>query len=235
MLVEDWADQGLGLDVAVHVGTLGAVVLYFRRDVGRLLIGAGRLLIGRPDDRTRLMLQVAAATVPVVLAGAFLSTLGIGALRSPVVIGWTMLGFGIVLYVVDRLRPKLLGLREMTFFAALFVGFAQVLALVPGTSRSGITMTAARGLGFTRAESARFSMLLSIPVIVAAGLPLGVHMYRTGTTQLTTAELFAALVAFAAALGAIGFMMRWLARASFAPFVVYRVVLGAGLLIWAYW
>ncbi len=230
-----WPDQGLGLDVAVHVGTLGAVVVYFRRDVGRLLVGAARLLAGRPDARTRLMLQIAAASVPVMIAGAALSTLGAGALRSPVVIGWTTLGFGILFYLVDRTPPLVRAIDDMRFSGALVIGLVQVLALVPGTSRSGITMTAARGLGFTRAESARFSMLLSIPVIAAAGLPLGLQLNRIGDAELTADVIAAAAVAFGSALAAIGFMMHWLARASFTPFVVYRVVLGTGLLVWAYW
>ena len=230
-----WPDQGLGLDVAVHVGTLGAVVAYFRHDVWRLLVGAARLFTGRPDAWTRLALQIAAATVPVVIAGAALSSLGAGALRSPALIGWTTLGFGVLLYVVDRTRPMVRAVGDMTFSGALLIGLAQVLALVPGTSRSGITITAARGLGFTRAEAARFSMLLSIPVIVAAGTPLGVELYQSTDTHLASGMLGAALVAFGSALAAIGVFMRWLERASFTPFVVYRVVLGAGLLIWVYW
>ena len=132
-------------------------------------------------------------------------------------------------------RSLVRGIDDMTFSGALIIGLSQVLALVPGTSRSGITMTAARGLGFTRAESARFSMLLSIPVIAAAGLPLGLQLYQAGDAELTANMIAAAGVAFGAALAAIGLMMPWLERASFTPFVVYRVVLGGGLLVWAYW
>ncbi len=230
-----WPDQGLELDVAVHVGTLGAVVVYFRRDVWRLLVGAARLVARRPDARTRLALQIAVAAVPVMIAGAALSSLGTGALRTPAVIGWTTLGFGVVLYVIDRIRPTVREIGRMTFSDALLIGLAQVLALVPGTSRSGITMTAARALGFTRAEAARFSMLLSIPVIVAAGADRGIELYQTADPQLVSGVLAAAGVAFGAALAAIGVLMRWLERASFTPFVVYRVALGAGLLVWTYW
>ncbi len=111
---------------------------------------------------------------------------------------------------------------------------AQVLALVPGTSRSGITMTAARGLGFTRAESARFSMLLSIPVIVAAGADRGIELYQTADPQLVSGVLAAAAVAFGAALAAIGVLMRWLERASFTPLVVYRLALGVVLIVAVY-
>ena len=230
-----WPVKGVVLDVAVHVGTLGAVMVYFRRDVWRLLAGAARLFAGRPDARTGLALQIAAASVPVVIAGAALSTLDAGALRTPVVIGWTTLGFGIVLYVVDRTRPMVRKVEHMTFRGALLIGLAQVLALVPGTSRSGITMTAARALGYTRRDAARFSMLLSIPVIIAAGTPAGLELYRTADAQFINGMLSAAAVAFGTALAAIGVLMRWLARASFTPFVVYRVALGVLVLTLAYW
>jgi undecaprenyl-diphosphatase len=116
----------------------------------------------------------------------------------------------------------------------VLIGLAQVFALIPGTSRSGITMTAARGFGFERREAARFSMLLSIPVIIAAGALQAVALYDSGDAALTASAAIGALLAFVTALGAIGFLMRWLANASFTPFVVYRVMLGVVLLVWAY-
>ena len=227
--VTGWPDQGLALDVAVHVGTLGAVMVYFRRDLGRMAAG-----VARRDDGGRLALQVALATVPVVLAGVALFALGAERLRSIEVIGWATLGFGVLLYAVDRTRPALRRLEQMTLGPAVLIGLAQVLALIPGTSRSGITMTAARALGFERREAARFSMLVSIPVIIAAGTLQAIALYDSGDAALTASAVFAAAMAFVAALGAIGFLMRWLARASFTPFVVYRVALGLALLAWAY-
>lgn len=234
-VVADWPDQGLALDVAVHVGTLGAVVIYFWRDVALMLGGLWRTLMGRRDPGARLFWQIAAATVPVVIAGLALRTLlGDAYFRSIAVIGWTMLLFGVVLWLADRLSMTVKRLEHMAFSEAMVIGLAQVLALIPGTSRSGITMTAARALGYERADAARFSLLLSIPTILAAGLLAGLDIYRSGDTALTEAALLAAALAFVSALVAIALMMAWLRRASFTPFVIYRVVLGVVLLAVAY-
>ena len=174
--------------------------------------------------------------MPVVAAGGLGVRYGvIDRLQSVEVIAWATLGFGIVLYAADRLCLTVRKIEHMTFGGALIIGIAQALALIPGTSRSGITMTAARAMGYERIEAARFSMMLSIPVIVAAGAYEGLKLYRAGDAELTTSAIIAALMAFVAALAAIGALMRWLRRASFTPFVVYRVALGAGLLAWIYW
>jgi undecaprenyl-diphosphatase len=117
---------------------------------------------------------------------------------------------------------------------ALAIGLAQILALVPGTSRSGVTMSAALALGFQRPDAARFSLLLSIPSILAAGTLASIELIETGNANLGADALLAAVLAFAAALGAISLLMRWLQQAGFMPFVIYRLLLGAGLLIWSY-
>lgn len=226
-----WPDQGVMLDVAVHVGTLGAVVVYFRRDVWDMIVGLARLLAGRRNPGARLALQIVAATVPVVIAGWFVKQYGVEHLRRIDVIAWATLGFGVLLYFVDRMSMTVRRIEHMVFGSALLIGCAQVLALIPGTSRSGITMTAARWMGYERTEAARFSMLMSIPVIVAAGALEGLDLYRAGDAELTVSVAVAVVLAFGAALAAIGLMMRWLERASFTPFVVYRVVLG-GALLW---
>ena len=226
-----WPDQGPMIDVAVHIGTLGAVTVYFRRDLWRMISGLGRLGANDSDPGLRLLLQVTVATIPVVVAGAALAAIGLSFLRSPVLIGWTMLGFGVLLYVADRANMTIRRIEHMTLAHALFIGVAQALALVPGTSRAGITMTAARALGYERTEAARFSMLLSIPTIIAAGGLLGYTLWGAGEWALTTEAATAAVLAFAAALVTLRLMMAWLERASFTPFVVYRVVLG-GYLLW---
>jgi len=218
------------LDVAVHVGTLGAVVLYFWRDVWRMTVGAIRLLTGRVDGDGRLALHIVVATIPVVIVGAIVNALGPDALRTPEIIGWTTLGYGIVLYGVDRACLTLRDMSHLTMGHAIIIGLAQVLALVPGTSRSGITMTAARALGYDRGEAARFSMLMSIPVIVAAGALQGLDLYALDDTGLAGDVAAAALMALVAAFLAIGLLMRWLRHASFTPFVIYRLVLGIAIL-----
>ena len=229
-----WPDAGLLIRVAVHVGTLGAVMVYFRRDLWMMLSGLGRLAGGR-DPGVRLALFLVIATVPVVAAGGIGAYYGvIDRLQEIEVIGWAMLGFGLLLYAADRFNMTIRRIEHLTLAHAVFIGVAQVLALIPGTSRSGITMTAARALGYERAEGARFSMLLSIPVIVAAGTHQGYKLYQIGDMELSAAALVAAGLAFVSALAAIGLMMAWLRRSSFTPFVIYRVALGAGLLWWAY-
>ncbi len=230
-----WEDQGLAIDVAVHVGTLGAVILYFWRDVGHMIAGTFGLLAGRRDASERLALHVIVATIPVVIAGGLISLAGWEeALRSEAVIGWTMLGFGIVLYVVDRACPTLRRVEDMAMPAALAIGLSQVLALIPGTSRSGITMTAARLYGYSRREAARFSMLLSIPTILAAGTLNGLEIYKSGNVRLGLDAVIAGGLSLVAALLAIVLLMRWLQSASFTPFVIYRVGLGLVLLFYAY-
>lgn len=232
--VTGWTDQGLDMDVAVHVGTLLAVVLYFWRDLWGMTTGVVRLARGRRDPMGRLALQVVAATIPVVIAGYFLKDeIGLHA-RSIAVIGWMTLVFGILLWVVDRLCMTVKRAEHMSWADVMIIGVAQVLALVPGTSRSGITMTAARLMGYEREESARISMLLSIPTIIGAGVLAGIDIYQTGDWQLTTSALIGAGLAFVSALAAIALLMAWLKRASYTPFAVYRVILGAALLGWAY-
>ncbi|MFQ5959227.1 MAG: undecaprenyl-diphosphate phosphatase [Alphaproteobacteria bacterium] len=233
-MLTGWPDQGLMFDVAVHVGTLGAVLLYFRRDVWHMLAGVARWIGGRRNPGAGLALLIVVATVPVVAAGAGLKYVGTDGLRNITVIGWTTLGFGVVLFAVDRWCLTVRRIEHMPVASAFAIGLAQVLALVPGTSRSGITMTAARALGYERQEAARFSLLLSIPVIIAAGALEGLELYETGDAGLTADVVFATALAFVSALAAIGFLMKWLRRASFTPFVIYRVGLGAYLLWLAY-
>ena len=227
-----WPDQGPMIDVAVHVGTLGAVMLYFRRDVWVMMKGILRLGDSAAAPGARLMFHVVIATIPVIIAGAALSSAGLlEGLRSPALIGGTMLGFGLLLYVVDRLNMTIRTIEHMTLIDALIIGVAQVLALIPGTSRAGITMTAARALGYERLDAARFSMLLSMPAILAAGTLIGYKLYGAGDVQLGLDAALAAGLAFVSALAAISLIMAWLKRASFTPFVVYRVALG-GYLLW---
>ncbi|MGR3541025.1 MAG: undecaprenyl-diphosphate phosphatase [Hasllibacter sp.] len=231
-------DQGVAVDVAVHVGTLGAVIAYFRREVGVAMTGIGDLLRDRRDTvPARLAGGLAVATVPVVLLGGALGLSGTqDALRSVAVIGWAMLSFGIVLWLADRYGPAAKEGLDWPLRDAALMGLAQALALIPGTSRSGITITAGRALGYTRAEAARLSMLMSIPTIIAAGVLVGAEALATERDVAFWRDLaLAAGLAFAAALGALALMMRLLRSVSFTPYVVYRMIFGAALLGWAYW
>jgi len=228
------AAERLDLDVAVHVGTLAAVCLYFWRDIATMLAGVAKLATGRVDAGARLAGLVLIASIPIIPVGFFGKELVLVYLRDLAIIGWATLGFGILLGLADRYGMLINRLPHMGWGQALAIGLAQVLALIPGTSRSGITMTAARMLGFERAEAARFSLLLAIPAILGAGTLAGLDLYESGDMSLGRDAAIAAGLAFLAALVAIAVMMAWLRRASFTPFVVYRVILGTLLLALVY-
>ena len=229
-------DQGQAVDVAVHVGTLFAVMLYFRHDTLRIFRGLPKVLRGRIEDQDSwLVLCLAIATVPVVLAGLIFKLTGFDdALRSMAVIGWTMILFGLVLYWADRTGPTEKTGARWSLKDAAIMGLWQVLALIPGTSRSGITITGARQLGYGREDAARLAMLMSIPTILASGVLLGVEVAATADAAAARDGAIAALFAFLAALAALWGMMTLLKRISFTPYVIYRVILGVVLLVIAY-
>lgn len=223
----------LTLDVALHVGTLVAVAVYFRKDVLALIEGGFALLRGRRDGPARLAWLVLVATIPAVVVGVLAKAFITEHLRGVETIAWTTLIFGILLGLADR-RPETKTVADIGWKGALFVGAAQALALIPGVSRSGIAMTASRWLGLDRVDAARFSLLLALPTIAGAGLLATKDLMETGEAELGADALIGAVMAFFAAYAAIFLMMRWLRHASFMPFVVYRVALGLVLLWVAY-
>ncbi|MEM1380459.1 MAG: undecaprenyl-diphosphate phosphatase [Pseudomonadota bacterium] len=230
-LIDGFSDQGAMIDVAAHVGTLGAVILYFRQDVGRLFLGLGDFALRRASDDRRLFEVIALGTIPFLFAGTAVALTGFNdVLRDPVIIAWASIGFGVLLWIADR-RPQTESGDVSTFKAAFLIGLAQCLALIPGTSRSGITITASRFLGYQRKDAARFSMLLAIPAIGASGLYATYDLISEGDVQdLTSAGLIAGL-SFLAALAAIALFLKASERFSFTPFVLYRIALGAIILL----
>jgi undecaprenyl-diphosphatase len=229
-------DQGQALDVAVHVGTLLAVILYFWSDVRLVLEGVGRLIKGKIDTQGAFWaLCLSIATIPVILVGLVLKLTGLSdAMRSTAVIGWTMLIFGLVLYWADQKGPTTKTAKNWSLKDALIMGLWQALALIPGTSRSGITITAGRQLGYDRESAARLSMLMSIPTILASGTLLGIEVVQDADMSIIRDAAIAAVLAFLAALAALSLMFRLLKSVSFTPYVIYRVILGIILLGIAY-
>jgi len=230
-----WEDQGPLIDVAAHVGTLAAVLVYFRSETVQLAKGAfdGARLKWTPA--ARLLALLAAATIPLVAGALALAALGLlDALRSPVVIAWSTIGFGVLLWAADVFGPREKAVADIGWRSAILMGFAQMLALVPGASRAGVTVTAARALGYKREEAARFSMLMAIPAIGVLGayafLQLATAEGETRGT-LTDAVLVAALSG-AVALAVIHLFLKMARATSFLPFVLYRFALGAGLFWW---
>lgn len=230
------ADQGLALDVAVHVGTLGAVMLFFRAEVARMKQGCTDILSRKANTAdARLVILLVIATIPVIVVGFLLKVTGLAeALRSIAVIGWTMLIFGLVLYWADQRGPTGKTDGEWNLRDAVIMGLWQAVALIPGTSRSGITITASRMLGYNREDGARIAMLMSIPTILASGALLTLDVIGEADWQTLKDAGIGAALAFVSAYFALALMMRLLRTVSFTPYVVYRVILGAVLLIVAY-
>lgn len=229
-------DQGQAIDVAVHIGTLGAVVAYFWSDVKVGLLGIPRLLTGKIDTPgAKLAFLLLIATIPVIILGLVIKITGLSdAMRSIRVIGWTMLIFGLVLYWFDQKGPTHKIATDWSIKDAIILGLWQAVALIPGTSRSGITITGARALGYTREDGAKIAMLMSIPTILASGILLGAEVAGDANWELLKYAGIGAAFAFIAALGALVLMMRLLRSVSFTPYVIYRVILGAVLLIISY-
>ena len=234
LAVENWEDQGPLIDVAAHVGSLFAVLLYFRTETAMLVRGGLDTLRWRPSEDRKLFFYIAGATIPILLFAAVLVSLDVvDLLRSPVVIGSTSILFGLLLWHSDRSPAEKQELSRFTWRDVMTIGAAQCLAIIPGVSRSGVTMTAARYLGWTRPEAARFSMLLAIPTISAFGLFAGLDLVSDGAGATMRAALIVAVFSFMAAFVTIAAFMRLTQIISFTPFVIYRVLLGLALLAYA--
>ena len=223
-----WPDQGLTFDVAVHAGTLAAVLAYFRGELLRMSRACLSALHTRaPDADARLALLVVLGTLPTGVAGFLLNALGAAWLRGAAVIASATVVFALALWWADRTGTRARAEASLTWRDAALIGAAQVLALVPGTSRSGITITAALALGLDRKAAARFSFLLSIPVIAAAGALDAVKAIDAAAAVDWTALCVGVAVSGVSAYLTIHFFLRLMERVGMLPFVLYRLVLGA--------
>jgi undecaprenyl-diphosphatase len=230
----NWPDQGLVVDVMTHLGTLFAILIYFWRDVARILRGALELLKGKMTDDGRLAIYIALASIPAIAFGIFLKTLGYTDLeRNVAIVAWNTILYGLLMLVADRVGPQDRTLANITLGSALIIGVAQALALIPGTSRSGVTITAGRFLGFTRPDAARFSFLLGIPA-TAGAIVFTVGDALASGEPVTMDAVYCAGLTFLAGLAAIAFLMALVQRISLLPFVLYRMVLGGFLLVLLY-
>lgn len=232
-----WPDQGLAFDVACHLGTFFAALLYFRRDVADLVAGVftGQAQGGAGGDDSFYPRKLAAAivvgSIPAAIVGVLFKSWIESEARNPLLIAGTSIVFGLLLAFADHTGAKRRDLVEIGMIAGFAIGCAQALALVPGTSRSGITITAALLLGFRREGAARFAFLLFLPVSAGAALLEGHKLWKAG---LPHAELvaFGIAIAVSAVVGyaVIAWLIGWLRRRSLDAFVVYRVLLGLAIL-----
>ena len=230
----DWDDQGLVFDVALHIGSLSAVVLYFRHELVSMVASWCRSVAGRStDEDARLAWWVIVATLPVGLAGLAFQDSIETVMRSPLVIAGGLIGFGLLLAYADWRRRGSRSEYQLNWQDALWIGAAQALALIPGTSRSGITMTAGLLLGLNREGAARFSFLLSIPVIVLAGGLEIVGLAGTSGPVDWGALVMGALLSGISAYLCIHFFLVFIKRIGMQPFVIYRLLLGVAL-IWLF-
>lgn len=227
-----WPDQGLGFDIAVHLGTLLAVVLYFRLDLWRLATGSwDALATRRMTPESRQVGLLALATLPVVIVGFLVRSIVEHGFREVETIATTTVVFGILLGAGERVGSGTRCIADMRIKDALVIGLAQILALIPGTSRSGITTTAALFCGMDRVEASRFSFLLSIPVIGAAATLLLVELLQAQTVNWSELA-YGVLISGVSAYCCIHLFLSFINRIGFMPFVYYRILLGAALWAW---
>jgi undecaprenyl-diphosphatase len=236
-LLLGWSDQGLAFDVAVHLGTLLAVVGYFYRDILALIRSFLLQLFARPLDaqqkqEARLAWLLLAASIPAALAGVLLYDLVALYGRNAQLIALSSIVFALLLWWVDSRSSHHRSMDDWNWQSALLVGLAQIFALLPGTSRSGVTMTAALQCGFSREASARFSFLLAIPIILGSGGLLMLDVLQGSELELSwSLLLYAAILAGLMALACIHYFLQLITRLGYLPFVIYRLVLGAAILL----
>ena len=224
----NWEDQGLFTDIAVHFGTLFAVIIYLRKDIYYFFTNIFQFKI----FEDQIIFKIILATLPAIILGYFIYDYVSLYFRSIQLIALSSIVFAIILFFADRVKMESKGWNRVTYIEALIVGLFQVLAFIPGASRAGVTITGARLLGYDRVNAARFSMILSIPIILASITLSLINILNEEYIAVNLYQsFFASLVAFITALLSIIFLMRFIKKANFNIFIIYRVVLGIILLV----
>lgn len=231
-----FADQGLSLDVAVHLGSLFAVMAYFRQDIASIIVGWTQSVLpgGQSNEESRLGWAIIIGTLPVVIVGLLIKEIVESHFRAPWVIGAATVIFGLLLWWADVSARRQRDTRSISLRDALIIGAAQILALIPGTSRSGITMTAGLMIGLTREAASRFSFLLAIPTILASSLLVTLDLIEQPQTPDWNGLLIGVVASAIAAYLCIHLFLKFIERIGMLPFVIYRMALGALIfyLIW---
>ena len=227
-LLTEWQDQGLAIDVAAHLGSLFAVMLYFRKDIARILFSGINSIIKKElsDVDSRLFWYLIFSSIPVLVFGFLLHDVISTYLRDPLIIAFASIGFGLLLWYADIAGKRIRQINSIGLRDAIIIGLAQVLALVPGTSRSGITMTAALMLGLDRQSAARFSFLMAVPIILVAGLYESLKLIQMNVTVDLNNFIITAVLSAVSALLSIHLFLKFLDKVGMLPFVIYRLALG---------
>ena len=224
----NWEDQGLFTDIAVHFGTLFAVIIYLRKDIYYFFTNIFQFKI----FEDQIIFKIILATLPAIILGYFIYDYVSLYFRSIQLIALSSIVFAIILFFADRVKMESKGWNRVTYIEALIVGLFQVLAFIPGASRAGVTITGARLLGYDRVNAARFSMILSIPIILASMTLSLINILNEEYVAVNLYQsFFASLVAFITALLSIMFLMRFIKKANFNIFIIYRIILGIILLV----
>ncbi len=221
-----WEDPGLVFDVALHMGTLLAVVAFFWRDWVELFSEA--IIKRRSTQKASMFWYLLIATIPGALAGYTLEEQAETIFRSPLIIASMLIIMGLILFIVDRRAVKRKNMNGISFVDSLLIGLSQAFAIIPGVSRSGVTMTAARALGFTRKTAARFSFLLSTPIIFGAGV---MQLKNLTISDINIAFIIGVLSSAIVGVLSIGFLLRYLTTRSFDIFVWYRLIIGLAIIV----
>ena len=235
-------DPGATFTAITQLGTEAAVIIYFRKDIARIIgrwfrhfgssKGTHAVAIPKDDPDVRLGWLIIIGTIPIVIVGFLLQDLIRDTFRSLWITAIVLIVFGIILGLADLLGKRLRSLDQLSYRDGILIGLAQVLALVPGVSRSGSTMTAGLALGYTRPAAARYGFLLAIPAVFGSGLYELVHSFEEpGALGSLPATALATIIAFGSGYAVIAFLMRYIQTRSFLPFVVYRILLGVGLIV----
>ncbi len=218
-----FSNQSLSIDVSLHIGSFFAIIFYFREELTNFV------------KNKKLFLKIFISSVPVIIVGFIMVNFNIiDQLRNIKVVGWTTIIFGVLLFVSDKFDKKRTINEDFNLKAALFVGFLQVLSLVPGVSRSGIAITASRFLKFERVESAKISFLLSVPILAAVSLYGVRNIFYAENLDFTVSNIIAIFLSFVFSFITIKFFLEYLKRFSLNLFVIYRLILGILILVVAY-
>ena len=231
----NWQDQGINHDIAVHFGTLFAVIFYLRSDLVSILHETFLFLTRAKIKTKHFFIKIIISTLPAIIVGFFVYNYLIMYFRNIELIAYSCIFFGLILYVADRYSNSIKDKSSLNFFDAFIIGIFQCFAFIPGASRAGVTITGARFLGFDRKFAAIYSMLLSIPIILASLTLTIPNIISDQSSILDLKQMFiSGVISFITAFISIKFMMKLITKYNYNIFIFYRIILGLGILLWIY-